>query len=224
MTKAERNQQSLDQIGLSTGTDKSSRCHDFLGLYDRRMAHMRELSFTLLEIGVYHGASVQMWSEYFPNAKIVGLDINDECKKYETDRINIRIGDASRIDFLFSVVQEFGQPSIAIDDGSHRWDHQISALHSLFPLLKPGGIFVMEDLDTSFDAHLVNAPFDGLSTISCYDYLTKLGRALVGDQALQTEKHFDLFTSNWYQWIGSIEFARRTAVLSKKAAFNSGPL
>ena len=187
------------------------------------MAHMRELPLTLLEIGVYHGASVKMWSEYFLNATIVGLDINEDCKKYESDRVKIRIGDASRIDFLFSVIQEFGQPSVAIDDGSHRWDHQISALHSLFPLLKPGGIFVMEDLDTSFDAHLARGPYEGLSVISCFDYLTKLGRSLVGDQALQAEKPFDLFTSNWSPWIGSIEFSRRTAILSKKTSIGSGP-
>jgi len=53
----------------------------------------RDIEFNLLEIGVYNGASVKMWKEYFPKANIVAIDIDPRCKEYEEDRITIHIGD-----------------------------------------------------------------------------------------------------------------------------------
>ncbi|QYC09512.1 class I SAM-dependent methyltransferase [Brevundimonas nasdae] len=214
---------SLDEIGLEHGTDKASNHHDFLRLYDRRLSRLRDQSFTLLEIGVYRGGSVRSWSQYFPNATIVGLDITEECVKYAGGNVHIRIGDASHTDFLFSVIQEFGIPTVIVDDGSHRWDHQITTLQILFPILKKGGTYIVEDLDTSFDGHLKNAAFDGLSPISAFDYLVKMSRYVTGDTALGDERPHDLFIADNAPWVGSVEFGRRTAVLSKKTDRHTGP-
>lgn len=68
----------LDQIGLKTCTDKNSKFHNYLEFYERYFAPCRQNRFTLIEVGVYEGASIKMWEEYFPNAKIIGLDINPQ--------------------------------------------------------------------------------------------------------------------------------------------------
>lgn len=214
----------LNEIGLSHGTDKASHHHDFLRFYERRLTSYRSEAFTLIEIGVYRGASVRTWGEYFPRAQIVGLDINPDCKAYEGGNVQIRIGDASRSDFLFDVVHEFGKPALVIDDGSHRWDHQITTLQLLFPLLAPGGTFILEDLDTSFDAHLKQAPYEGFSPISAFDYLCKLARAVTADAALGEERPYDLFIAENFRWVSTVEFGRRTAVLGKKPVPVGGSL
>ena len=214
----------LDEIGLSHGTDKASNIHDYLRFYDRRLQHLRNEPFTLLEIGVYRGGSVRTWSSYFPRATIVGLDVSEECRQYERGNIAIRIGDASDPGFLFDVVREFGRPLVVLDDGSHRWDHQIASLHTLFPILRPDGIYIVEDLDTSFEAHLAQAPFQGHATVSAFDHLALLARRVVADAAFGSEKTHDLFIEDNYRWVGSVEFVRRACVLTKRPAMGGGPV
>ncbi len=215
---------SLNEIGLAQVTDKASNIHDYLHFYDRRLAHLRAEAFVLIEIGVFKGGSCRSWGEYFPNAQIVGLDVDPSCKNYEAGNIAIRIGDACDTGFLFSVIEEFGRPTVAIDDGSHRWDHQIMALQTLFPLVKPGGYFIMEDLDTSFSEHLKQARFEGVSSVSAFDYLSLLAARVVAHNAFGDVKPYDLFTHNHHEDVGSVEFGRRTCVISKKLDRTSGPI
>jgi hypothetical protein len=213
----------LDSIGLKHQTDKASNVHDFLRLYHRRLAHLRDSTFVMFEIGVYQGGSVKTWSEYFPRATIVGVDVNNDCRQNQQGNIQIRIGDASNPQFLFDVMKEFGRPLVVLDDGSHRWDHQIQSLGILFPNLIPSGIYIVEDLDTSFDGRLAQADYRAHSNVSTFDYLMKLSRRVVADSMIGDEKPYDLFIADHSNWVGSIEFARRTCVITKKAAFGTGP-
>ncbi|MBW8892422.1 MAG: hypothetical protein JF617_09785 [Burkholderiales bacterium] len=217
-------QNTLDEIAQNFNTDKISGLHDFLKFYDRRLSHLRNEKFVLFEVGVLNGGSVKTWEAYFPNATIVGIDIDPRCKEFEAGNISIRIGDASRVDFLFDLIAEFGRPTVFVEDGSHRWDHQISIFQTMFPLVVPGGLYIMEDIDTSFQEHLEKAPFDGFSTISAVDYLFKLARVVVGERALKDEKPYDLFISNWASWVGSVDLGRRTSVISKKLQPQGGPI
>lgn len=208
--------ETLDQIGRSRGTDKASHIHDYLSFYAEKFEPIRYESFVLFELGVFHGASVQMWADYFPNAQIVGIDYDPNARQYESERISILIGNAGEESFLRSIVERHGRPRIVIDDASHRWDHQILSLQTLFPLVVPGGQFVIEDIDTSFEKHLLNAPFQGESQISAIDYVYKLARCLVGDAALGSEKPYDAFIANCYRHVHSIEFYRRLALVNKR--------
>lgn len=217
------NYSDLDRIGQGHNTDKVSSLHDFLNFYERRLHHLRDERFVLFEVGVLNGGSIATWGEYFKNAVVVGVDINPDCKRFERDNIHVRIGDASDNNFLFDLFSEFGKPDLFIDDGSHRWDHQIATLQYVFPLLSPGGYYIMEDIDTSFQEHMEKAPFDGCSPISAVDYLFKLSRVVIGERALKDEKPYDLFIESYAKWIGSVEFGRRTSILSKKIVEGGGP-
>ena len=214
---------SLNEIGLCFDTDKINVLHDFLEFYDRRLSNYRDKSFVMFEIGVLRGGSLQTWGEYFPNATIVGIDINPDCVQFEHGNKKVRIGDSSDPAFIFDLINEFGRPLIFLDDGSHRWDHQIFQLQVVFPNLCPGGLYIMEDLDTSFQKHLEDAPFDGFSTISAIDYLHKFSRVVCGEGALGNEKPYDLFIANFASWVGTIEIGRRTAIISKKLNSGGGP-
>lgn len=105
----------------------------------------------LLEIGVREGGSLQVLQDYFgPNGQIVGIDIDTRCQKIDVSPAQIRIGDQSDREFLLSVTREFGSPDIVIDDGSHLPKHQMASFETLWEQLNPGGIYIVEDLHTSY--------------------------------------------------------------------------
>jgi cephalosporin hydroxylase len=105
----------------------------------------------ILEIGILHGGSLQMWSEYFgPNATIVGIDIYEDCKKFEEKNIKIRIGSQADPDFLRRLVEEFGNFDIILDDGSHRVFHQKVTFTNLYKSVNNGGVYMVEDTHSNY--------------------------------------------------------------------------
>ena len=87
----------------------------------------------LLEIGVNHGGSLQMWKKFFhPESQIFGVDINPECKKYEDDNVEIFIGSQSDPEFLNYLKRAIPKVDILIDDGGHTMKQQITAFTFLF--------------------------------------------------------------------------------------------
>jgi len=159
----------LDDIGILNGTDKSSVRHDYLVHYERFFAQWREERFNLIEIGVYNGASLETWRDFFPNAQIVGADINPAYRRHAGTRIAIEIGSQADPDFLDSLAEQH-PPLVVIDDGSHRADHQIFTFERLFPKLLPGGCYIVEDLSTG--EH-------GESPIAAPAYFGELGQRLM---------------------------------------------
>lgn len=111
----------------------------------------RNKSPRVLEIGVLGGGSLEMWSDYFGvGSKIVGIDINSACKKYERQGISICIGSQNDEKFLRRVVDEYGPFDIVIDDGSHLSEHQITSFECLFPKMNKNGIYLCEDVHSSY--------------------------------------------------------------------------
>jgi hypothetical protein len=204
----------LDDLGVRFNTDKSSTHHDFLDLYEERLTKFRNEPVILFEFGVYNGGSLQMWSEFFPRATIVGGDVSTEPYRDLGPRICVRHGDASNPEFLARLLAEFGRPDIVIDDASHRWDHQIATLQFLFPSLVPGGIYIVEDIDTSFPGH--GNAFSGHSTLTAFEYLCRLARVVAAAGALGSESPVDLFAATASSTIRSIEFAARTSLITKR--------
>jgi hypothetical protein len=100
----------------------------------------------LLEIGVHQGGSLQYWSRKYPNAVIAGVDIDPRCKGAEGGNIRVFTGSQSDKKFLWSVTAQLPDIDIIIDDGSHRPNHQIASFEALWPSLKVGGVYVVEDL------------------------------------------------------------------------------
>ena len=141
---------SLDALGLLHGTDKASSRHGYLGIYEEHLAHLRAEPVRVLEIGVLNGASLRMWRDFFHAGTITGVDIRPNMRRLAGERISIEIGDASSEDFLTAVADAHGPFDVILDDGSHRWEDQRIAFTTLWPRLKPRGIFIIEDLHTSY--------------------------------------------------------------------------
>jgi hypothetical protein len=123
----------------------------YLPIYDRLFQTYAGRPVKFLEIGVLAGGSMHMWRSYFgPLATIFGIDINPDCAGYGGLAGEVRIGSQDDPEFLRSVVAEMGGVDVVLDDGSHVASHQRVSFDVLFPLLSDGGLYVIEDLHTSY--------------------------------------------------------------------------
>lgn len=123
----------------------------YFEIYERHFARYRNQELVLLEIGVYHGGSLDMWREYFgAKCKIIGVDVNPSCQTLATDHIDIIIGDQADKAFLSELTQQIPPVDILIDDGGHTMAQQINTFEVLFPHVKADGIYLCEDLHTSY--------------------------------------------------------------------------
>ena len=138
----------LERLGVEELTDKCRYRHNYLQKYEFFLRDWKEKPLRLLELGVFKGGSERMWKRFFPQAQVYGVDIDENCRAYEEERIKIRIGDLSQDDMLESLKEI--RPHIIVDDASHFWSHQIKALFTLFPALPSGGVYILEDMETSF--------------------------------------------------------------------------
>jgi hypothetical protein len=145
----------LTALGRKFRTDKA-RTHNYTQHYARHLEHLRTREFNLLEIGIggaskpgQGGASLQMWKHYFPRAQIVGLDIVDKSF-LRAPRIHTYQGSQVNEKLLRQICADFGSFDVIIDDGSHRPAHIRKTFRILFPLLNEGGVYAIEDTQTSY--------------------------------------------------------------------------
>ena len=142
----------LDELGQKHKTDKSSAwgaAHDYLRKYEFFFRPLRQLEFTFLELGVFKGASLRMWADFFENAHIVGVDLEEDALKEAGGRIRVILGDLGQTEFLQTLAAL--TPRVIIDDASHWWPDQLRALFVLYPALESGGVYIVEDIQTSFE-------------------------------------------------------------------------
>jgi hypothetical protein len=87
-----------------------------------------------------------MWEEYFPNAEIIGLDIDPACASLSKGRCKVIIGDQSDVPFLTNMGYEQGPFDLVIDDGSHLPAHMLNSFMALAPHLSVDAYYVIEDM------------------------------------------------------------------------------
>jgi SAM-dependent methyltransferase len=137
---------------------QSSKGDLILSAYDDAFFALQDKEIKILEIGVQKGKSLMLFRDYFNKATIVGVDIKDapECWNdngdlIEKDRIEIFKGDSTDYDFMEkNIFDKYGQFDIIIDDGSHVHKDQNLNVFQLWRWVVPGGIYIIEDLCTSY--------------------------------------------------------------------------
>jgi hypothetical protein len=174
----------LDLIGAMMGTDKSSTGYNYLVHYEGLFRDLRHSVFNFIEIGVFAGASLATWRKYFDKATIIGVDINESCRQYGRDGAIVEIGSQYDGEFLTDLATRY-PPRVVIDDGSHMAHHLIFSFETLFPLLEPGGIYVVEDIH--LHAGEMRDYLRGTSEIDPIDYFLSLSRTTVLNQQDQNQ-------------------------------------
>jgi cephalosporin hydroxylase len=157
----------LDEIGIKyafnfgkgknyTGGDKTSLGNNFTEVYDVLFYAIRDDSVNLLELGVFHGKSLAMWSDYFTNGKIYGIDIdlkpyNENLAKlsklgaFKNNNVSVFEMDVKSKNFA-EFIHTMPKMDIIIDDALHQADTQLNNFKLLFPILNKGGLYIIEDI------------------------------------------------------------------------------
>ena len=144
----------MNDLEIFFEQNKSRLIHKWMHyfeVYDRHFSRFRNQEIVLLEIGVSQGGSLQMWKNYFgKNAKIYGIDIDPRCKSLEEEGINIFIGSQTDRNFLRTICNSIPPIDILIDDGGHTMRQQIISYEELFDHVKDNGVYLCEDIHTSY--------------------------------------------------------------------------
>lgn len=141
----------LDEIALNAKTDKASNFHNYTEVYSQYFAPLRNSAIKFLEIGIYKGHSVKLWEDYFQNGELHFIDYTLANVEYSSPRSKYHIADQSNPKDLAKVIQTTGgEFDLILDDGGHTMKQQIASFSFLFPHLKSGGLYIIEDLHTSY--------------------------------------------------------------------------
>lgn len=125
--------------------------HHYFEIYERHFQKYRNKKVVILEIGIFQGGSLQMWKNYFgAKAEIYGIDINPKCKAFEEKNIQIFIGSQSDRRFLRELKKKIPKVDVLIDDGGHFMKQQIVTFEEMYDHVKEDGIYLCEDLHTSY--------------------------------------------------------------------------
>ena len=146
----------LSRLCQKYGTDKGAidvaahpmgNVHNYVDFYEIIFGGIRKRVAHVLECGILHGDSLRTWKEYFPNALVTGIDIN-ETTLFNEDRIETYLVDqtdpVSIKNFLMMVDNR--QFNIIIDDGWHTADAGIALFNGVINNLANDGIYIIEDV------------------------------------------------------------------------------
>lgn len=134
-------------------------------IYDELFGPYVGKPITFVEIGVLGGGSLFMWREFFGSqARIIGIDLNPQARRWEDDGFEIFIGSQKDPIFLAKFISEIGAIDVVLDDGGHTYEQQIITAECLLPAVSDGGMLVVEDCHTSYMTKY------GLRSVSLINY------------------------------------------------------
>lgn len=141
----------LDDLALKAGADKASNYHNYTEIYARYFAPLKDKPIKFLEIGIWKGYSVKLWEEYFKYADLYFFDVTFSQVEYYSERSHYFIANQENVQDLQNVMAKTGGDfDVIIDDGGHTMNQQIVSFQTLFPYVKKGGMYIIEDLHTSY--------------------------------------------------------------------------
>lgn len=150
----------LTDLADHYGSDKGSNKHRYTELYNMLFHPLRDRPISFLEMGLQIGGpehgkdadrattdlpSARMWLEYFPKAQIIGLDVSDFAW-FKADRFRFIRCDMDLRANISAAAATMPELDVILDDASHASHHQQYGFLELFPKLRRGGMYIIEDL------------------------------------------------------------------------------
>lgn len=196
--------------------------HGYVKIYSKYLSKLKKKKLKILEIGVADGKSILSWGDFFKKSLIIGIDIKKINLKKKSNKNNIHIYQGSQSDpnFLNKLIKKYKKFDIIIDDGSHIPEDVKYSFKFLFPALKKGGLYFVEDLQTSYIHFFGGNPFD----------LTNSNTHINFFKSLIDRIHFKEIANPYYlkkEYDGeifSIAFFRNLLVVNKNKNLNESNL
>ncbi len=221
-------ERSVNLIHRKKNGKVSDKWASYLTFYDDLLANKKDQPVKMLEIGIQNGGSLETWSKYFVNADIIiGCDIDKNCEKliYDDPRIKVVIGDACKSDAFKAIVGLAPSLDLIIDDGSHVSNDVINAFISYFPLLAPGGVYVVEDAHCLYLDDFGGGLTNEFGAYAFFKKLLDVVSYKFWQDQLKINTHFRTFfnlnstpTFITEGWIESIEFRNSLITIRKSGA------
>jgi hypothetical protein len=203
----------------------SDKWDSYLPVYERLFNPHRHNQINILEIGVQNGGSLEVLSEYFDKAaNIVGCDINPLCGdlKFADPRISVVLGDINSPGAISTLTNKLKPIHIMIDDGSHVSFEIINAFINYFPMVAPGGIYLIEDTHCLYWESLGS----GILRSTSAQRLFKLLTDVLNYEHWQKDMTLEAWLSSFFLksgvpafiaegWVESIEFLNSMIVIHK---------
>jgi len=210
----------LTKIGRSTGTDKATY-HNFTPVYERFLFDKKDTMKQMIEIGVFQGGSIKMWDIYFPTCKILGLDINSKYfhEHVFSDKVNLAVcnavNEAEFTDILRKHEIQPGTVDLIIDDASHIVSHQLKTIELAWKYVKPGGLYIIEDMHTSIPELIGrhrDIPHDG----GYIDVTPKTNDCVIGTMYGFSGFNIDIGEIEHIAYVSNVSTMSLTCIITKK--------
>lgn len=203
----------LEQFFYNTIHRPVVKYPQYFDIYHTHLNQFRNISSTLLELGIAGGGSLQMWKSYLGNAAtIYGFDSNDGG--FIEDQIKFIIGRQDNKEDLESIKSKISSLDIIIDDCSHFSEHQILTFNTLFSHLNNNGIYICEDVYTSYQL-----PYLKDNKISFVNYIKDLVDILNLGHEIENKEYL-----KFVNIIKSIHFYSGIVVIEKGSPNASSPI
>jgi hypothetical protein len=186
----------LNKIGEYYGTDKQYLHNYYNRFYQKILQPYRE-KCDILEIGVLDGASLKVWNDFFKEGLIHGIDINNY--QSDLDRVWMFNVDQSNQESIYEFSKNGFMYDVIIDDGSHRMNDVQTTVQILFENVKPGGLFIIEDLQTSLECRMPEKAVFGWGDPSKTTALDML------QSIIDNNPTTDYMTPSWESFLNNIE-------------------
>ena len=119
--------------------------HSYMPIYDKLFQYYRDENINVLEIGVQKGGSLYLWSKYFQNASVFGIDIEDS-PDWLKDISNITTFKENAYSRKGTNLFDDKTLDILIDDGPHTLDSMKYIARNYLYKMKKYGIVIIEDI------------------------------------------------------------------------------
>ncbi len=124
----------------------------YFDIYHRHLQRHVGRDVRVVEIGIQSGGSLEMYHSYFGDrCHVYGVDVQPKCKSYENDHVSVFIGDQADRGFWSGFKKHVSGIDILIDDGGHTPEQQRITLEEMLPFIRPGGVYICEDIHGCFN-------------------------------------------------------------------------
>jgi hypothetical protein len=137
---------------LFYGTERhSKKWENYFQVYEKHFYPYLNKHPVMLEVGVAHGGSTEMYQQYFNGCTIHAVDYDPRFEHVvDSLGVTVTLGDQENSEFWDSYLVDKPNFDIIIDDGGHTMQQQIVTLLKTYPKLKEGGTYIVEDTHTSY--------------------------------------------------------------------------